>query len=149
MRFFCPRNWSDLPNDVPSCPAGGLDIPAFWRGKDNVGTQITPLQRPEPETVFRAASIPGDLREKLAVGNLIKLLTATSNVCVVCAAAIALGKIGTPQECEFLASVSRDHQASMVRDTRRAWGDVGHKNISCRERNSTTKVIPGEKARLR
>jgi len=149
MRFFCPRCWNDFPNDVPSCPTCGLDIPAFWRGKDYVGKLIAALQHPETETVIRAASILGDLREEAAVKDLIELLAATSNVYVACAAAIALGKIGTPQACEFLASVSRDHPAIMVRDTARAWAEIKPENIPCWDKDSTAKAVPGEKARRR
>jgi len=126
MRFFCPRCWSDFPNDVSSCPACGLDIPTFWRGKDYIGKLLAALQHPETETVIRAASILGDLREKLAVGDLMALIAATPNVYVACAAVVALGKIGTPQAREFLACVARDHHASMVRDTARAWSDLEH-----------------------
>lgn len=124
MRFFCPRCWSDFRTDMPSCPACGLDIPAFWRGKDYVAKLIAALQHPETETVIRAASILGDLREEAAVGDLIKLLSATSHVYVACAAVIALGKIGAPQAREFLSTVARDHPAIMVRDTARNWAEI-------------------------
>ena len=128
MQFFCPRCWSDFPSDVPSCPSCSLNIPSFWRGKDYVGKLIAALQHPETETVIRAASILGDLHEETAVGDLIELLSVTSNVYVACAAVIALGKIGTPQACEFLAGVANDHPASMVRDTARAWATIKPEN---------------------
>jgi hypothetical protein len=147
MRFFCPRCWSDFPNDVTSCPDCGLDIPAYWRGKDYVGKLTAALKHPETETVIRAATILGDLHEKAAVKDLIEILAATSNVYVACAAVIALGRIGTPRARKFLAGVSRDHPANMVRDAARAWSEIQTDNTSSREKNPPAKDSLGRRAR--
>ena len=120
MRFFCPKCWSDFPEDVARCPNCGLDIPTLWRGKNYAEKLIAALNHPEPETSERAARVLGNLREELAVGNLIKLVGRTPNVYVARAAVVALAEIGTPRARKFLASVARNHKASMVREAARA-----------------------------
>jgi soluble P-type ATPase len=120
MRFFCPKCWSDFPTDVARCPNCGQDIPTLWRGKSYVEKLIAALNHPEPETSERAARLLGNLREELAVGDLIKLVSTTPNVYVGRAAVEALAEIGTPQARKFLASVAQNHKARMVREAARA-----------------------------
>jgi soluble P-type ATPase len=81
---------------------------------------IAALNHPEPETSERAARLLGNLREELAVGDLIKLVSTTPDVYVARAAVEALAEIGTPQARKFLASVAQNHKASMVREAARA-----------------------------
>jgi len=120
MRFFCPKCWSDFPTDAARCPNCGQDIPTLWRGKSYVEKLIAALNHPEPETSERAARILGNLREELAIGDLIKLVNTTQDVYVARAAVEALAEIGTPQARKLLASVAQNHKASMVREAARA-----------------------------
>jgi len=146
MRFFCPRCWNDFPNDLPACPSCGLDIPDFWRGKDYAAKLIAALCHPDTETVMRAATILGDLHEKTAVDGLIELAKTTSNVYVASAAVDALGKIGTPQACAYLAGVARSHRAGMVRDAARCWVKLEGENGPCPDRRPAATSVSGEKA---
>lgn len=116
MRFYCPECWSDFPEDISECPTCGLDIPAFWKGKDYVEKLIAALDHPEPETEERAARILGNLGEVRAVQSLIALVGRTEDVYVARAAVEALSRIGTSQARDFLAQVARSHKARMVRE---------------------------------
>jgi soluble P-type ATPase len=116
MRFFCPKCWSDYPEDAARCPTCGLDILTFWRGKNYVEKLIAALDHPEAETPERAARILGNLGEEGAVESLIKLVSKTEDVYVARAAVEALAQIGTPQACDFLVKVAQSHRARMVRE---------------------------------
>jgi HEAT repeat protein len=115
MRFYCPRCWRDFAKDLPRCPYCGLDIQEFWESQDYVEKLIIALQHPEPETPIRAAWLLGQLKDLRAVQPLIDLVKKTKDVYIARAAVRALGEIGTPEACEFLATLVH-HHAKMVRD---------------------------------
>ena len=116
MRYYCPYCWHDFAEDLPRCPDCGLEIHRFMGEKDYVGKLIVALGHPEQETPIRAAWILGNLRDERAEEPLIKLLGRTQDVYIACAAAEALGKLGTRRARQFLKDVSGTHPASMVRD---------------------------------
>jgi len=149
MRFFCARCGNDFPDDLPTCPGCGSDIPGFWRDKDSVAKLVAALMHSDTETVFRAARILRDLSEEPAAEGLIKLAKATSSVCVACAAVGALGKTGTPQTRGFLSGVAHNHPASLVRDTTRDWAQMGSETVARRDRDSTPRSSRSEKTNRR
>lgn len=107
-RFFCPGCWRDYPEDVSPCPGCGLDIHAFWNGKDWVSKLIVALHHPDAETRIRAGTILGRRAEPRAVQPLIDLFRCTRDPYVAQAAVQALGQIGTPQARQFLETLRDD-----------------------------------------
>jgi len=115
MRFFCPKCWIDLGEDVTRCPHCGLDIAEFWGKKDYVEKLIFALDHPEPETPIRAAYILGTLRDNRAVGPLINLVNRTPDVYIAAEAVKALAQFAIPLVHQFLRRVASNYPAAIVR----------------------------------
>lgn len=112
-RFFCPGCWWDFAEDVSPCPVCGLDIHAFWGGKDWIDKLIVALHHPDAETRIRAGTILGQRAEHRAVQPLIDLFRCTRDPYVAEAAVQALGQIGTPEARTFLETL-RDSPSVII-----------------------------------
>lgn len=115
VHFFCPSCWGEVVEDAHSCPHCGVDIEAFWRGKDYVEHLILALQHPEPQTPVRAAWILGRLRDGRAIAPLARLAREAKDVYIARAAVEALGRIGGSPAIDHLRSLA-EHPARMVRE---------------------------------
>jgi soluble P-type ATPase len=145
MVFFCPKCWSNFPDDMAVCPKCGLDIPKFFKEKDYKEKLMIALDHPEHDTAERAARILSDLREKGAVEKLAQLASATPDVFLALAAVEALAKIGTPRARKLLARIAKNHIARMVQEAAKAGQIIKPRQNPARK----SKVTAGLKITLR
>jgi len=112
--FYCLHCWRELADDVPVCPACGLEIKRSWEAKDFAEKLVAALDHPEPTTPIRAALLLGRLKDPRAVTPLMDLARTSQDVFIVQAAARALGEIKTADATDFLLTL-RNHPAALVR----------------------------------
>lgn len=115
VRFFCPGCWCDFSKDISPCPHCGLDIRAFWSGKDWIEKLILALEHPEPRTPIRAAWLLGEIGDTRAVPPLIDLFNRTKDIYIAQAAAQALTQMDDPAAQRFLRTLT-EHPARMIRE---------------------------------
>jgi HEAT repeat protein len=93
MVSFCSSCWREIDARAAICPACGADL-ALEDARPFVEKVRRALFHPEPETATRAAWILGELRERAAVPELMRILETTQDGYRAEAAAESLGKIG-------------------------------------------------------
>lgn len=124
MIIYCSHCWNQNQAGDKVCERCGVSL-KDTDSLDFVAKLISALDHPEPATPARAASILGKLREKRAVGPLIKLAKDSTDPYILESAVAALGEIGSPEAADILSEKLHDSYLIVKLAAIKSLGQIG------------------------